>query len=197
MTATQPSTVNSDAAGPKVQARGLYKVFGRRESEAVARLKDGASADDIAQLGTAAVIDASFDVAAGEIFVVMGLSGSGKSTLIRTLNGLLKPSAGQVLVDGTDITRIGDKQLLEVRRRQVSMVFQHFALLPHRSVRDNAAYGLEQQGMDRSTRLERADHWLDVVGLKGWGTSFRASCPVACSNGSDWPGRWQPRPTSC
>lgn len=152
-----------------MQAEHVYKIFGRREKEAVARLRDGATSEQVKQLGTAAVIDASFDVAAGEIFVVMGLSGSGKSTLIRTLNGLWKPSAGTVKINGVDITKINDRQLLQVRRQQISMVFQHFALLPHRTVRQNVAYGLEQQGVEAGRRLELADHWLQVVGLKGWG----------------------------
>ena len=154
---------------PRLRAEHVYKVFGRREAEAVRRLREGADAEQVKQLGTAAVIDASFDVAPGEIFVVMGLSGSGKSTLIRTLNGLWKPSAGKVYVGDTDITAVNDTTLREVRRSQISMVFQHFALLPHRTVRDNAAYGLEQQGVEKSKRLEQADHWLEVVGLKGWG----------------------------
>ena len=144
-------------------------MFGRRGGEAVRRLKDGADAEQVKQFGTAAVIDATFEVAAGEIFVVMGLSGSGKSTLIRTLNGLWKPTAGKVFVGDAEITAVPDATLREVRRRQVSMVFQHFALFPHRTVRENAAYGLEQQGIDKQKRLEQADHWLEVVGLKGWG----------------------------
>jgi glycine betaine/proline transport system ATP-binding protein len=144
-------------------------VFGRREAEAVRRLRDGADAEQVKSLGTAAVIDASFDVSAGEIFVVMGLSGSGKSTLIRTLNGLWKPSYGKVYVGDVDITSVPDATLRAVRREQISMVFQHFALLPHRTVRENAAYALEQQGVEKAKRLEQADHWLDVVGLNGWG----------------------------
>ncbi|SDS91751.1 glycine betaine/proline transport system ATP-binding protein [Microlunatus soli] len=144
-------------------------MFGRRGAEAVRLLNDGADAEAVKSYGTAAVIDASFEVAPGEIFVVMGLSGSGKSTLIRTLNGLWKPTAGKIYVGDVDITAVQDAELRAVRREQISMVFQHFALLPHRSVRENAAYGLEQQGVEKAKRLEQADHWLDVVGLKGWG----------------------------
>lgn len=147
----------------------MYKVFGKREKEAVARLKKGASQADVKNLGTAAVIDASFEVAEGEIFVVMGLSGSGKSTLIRTLNGLWKPSAGSIWVGEKDITKVSANKLRDIRKRHISMVFQHFALLPHRTVRDNAAYSLEIQGMPKPKRLERADHWLKIVGLEGWG----------------------------
>jgi glycine betaine/proline transport system ATP-binding protein len=157
---------------PKLRTEHVFKVFGRREAEAVRLLQEGADAEAVKSYGTAAVIDASFEVAPGEIFVVMGLSGSGKSTLIRTLNGLWKPSAGKVYIGDVDITAVPDAQLRAVRREQISMVFQHFALLPHRSVRDNAAYGLEQQGVERSKRLEQADHWLEVVGLKGWGDRY-------------------------
>ncbi|TDT32761.1 quaternary amine ABC transporter ATP-binding protein [Naumannella halotolerans] len=156
----------------KVRADSVYKVFGRKEAEAVRRLRAGATRDEIAGLGTAAVIDATFEVAAGEIFVVMGLSGSGKSTLIRMLNGLWKPSAGTVEIDGTDISAISPAQLREVRRDKISMVFQHFALLPHRTVRENAAEALAIRNVPTAERNERADHWLQVVGLGGWGDKY-------------------------
>lgn len=152
-----------------VRAHKLYKVFGRRPQEAVRALEAGASRDEVASNGTAAVIDASFEVKTGEIFVVMGLSGSGKSTLIRMLNGLLEPTSGVVTVAGTDISGIPARELREVRRRTISMVFQHFALLPHRTVLDNAAYALEVQGVPRQEREERARRVIDVVGLGGWG----------------------------
>ncbi|WP_232819101.1 glycine betaine/L-proline ABC transporter ATP-binding protein [Homoserinimonas sp. OAct 916] len=170
---TQTSTQNSSASGPAsdtvaVKATGLYKVFGRRQQEAVRRLEAGASRDELGSLGTAAVIDASFEVHAGEIFVVMGLSGSGKSTLIRMLNGLLEPSAGQVTIQGKPISGVSAAQLREVRRGHVSMVFQHFALLPHRTVSDNVAYGLEIQGIAKAERLEQARTIIRLVGLAGW-----------------------------
>jgi glycine betaine/proline transport system ATP-binding protein len=114
-----------------------------------------------------AVIDASFDVKRGEIFVVMGLSGSGKSTLIRMLNGLLEPTSGSVSVAGTTISGLPAAKLREVRKRSVSMVFQHFALLPHRTVIDNVAYGLEIQGVAKAERLERANTIIRLVGLDG------------------------------
>ncbi|WP_411698320.1 quaternary amine ABC transporter ATP-binding protein [Conyzicola sp.] len=114
-----------------------------------------------------AVIDASFDVQRGEIFVVMGLSGSGKSTLIRMLNGLLEPTSGSVTVAGTTISGLPAAKLREVRKRSVSMVFQHFALLPHRTVIDNVAYGLEIQGVATAERLERANTIIRLVGLDG------------------------------
>jgi glycine betaine/proline transport system ATP-binding protein len=155
-------------ARPALEVRGLTKFFGRKPADALARLRRGATRDEIAGLGTAAVIDADFTVAQGEIFVVMGLSGSGKSTLIRMLNGLLEPTAGTVSVMGKPITDVPAKQLRTVRREHISMVFQHFALLPHRTVLDNAAYGLEIQGVPAAERRERAMRVIERVGLAGW-----------------------------
>lgn len=151
-----------------VKAEQLYKVFGRRATDAVHRLKQGAARHDVAALGTAAVIDATFEVRTGEIFVVMGLSGSGKSTLIRMLNGLLPATSGTVTIGDDRITDISAARLREVRRRRVSMVFQHFALLPHRTVLDNVAYGLEIQRVPRAERIERARATIALVGLGGW-----------------------------
>ena len=147
----------------------LYKVFGKKPLEAARRLSEGASRDDVSKLGTAAVIDASFTVNTGEIFVVMGLSGSGKSTLIRTLNGLLEPTIGDVSIMGTSIGNASKAQLRDVRRTRVSMVFQHFALLPHRTVLENIGYGLEIQRVPLAARRSRAWEILDLVGLTGWG----------------------------
>ncbi|UER55404.1 glycine betaine/L-proline ABC transporter ATP-binding protein [Kineosporiaceae bacterium SCSIO 59966] len=156
-----------------IRADGVYKVFGRRAEEAVRRLRDGATRDEVLPMGvTPAVIDVSFEVQPGEIFVVMGLSGSGKSTLIRMLNGLLEPTAGTVEVDGVDITRADPARLREVRMRRMSMVFQHFALLPHRTVLENAAYALDIQGVPPAERAERAREALDLVGLTGWEDKF-------------------------
>lgn len=149
-----------------LRAERLYKVFGRRPDEAVARLESGADREELRASGTtAAVIDASFTVEEGQIFVVMGLSGSGKSTLLRMLNGLLEPTAGRVLFDDDDLTVLSPKDLREVRSRKISMVFQHFALFPHRSVLENAAYGLEVQGVPREERVRRATEALEMVGL--------------------------------
>jgi len=157
----------------RLEAEHLYKVFGRRPDQAVERLREGADREELRADGTtAAVIDASFTVAPGQIFVVMGLSGSGKSTLIRMLNGLLEPTAGRVLFDGQDLTALGDRELREVRARKISMVFQHFALFPHRSVRENAAYGLEVQGVPRAERARRAGEALALCGLAGWEDSW-------------------------
>ncbi|MEI5099623.1 glycine betaine/L-proline ABC transporter ATP-binding protein [Streptomyces sp. PmtG] len=157
----------------RLQAEHLYKVFGRRPADAVERLHNGADREELRAEGTtAAVIDASFTVEPGQIFVVMGLSGSGKSTLLRMLNGLSDPTAGQVLFDGQDLTKLSPRELREVRSRKISMVFQHFALFPHRSVLENAAYGLEVQGLPRAEREQRATEALELAGLKGWEKSW-------------------------
>ncbi|MGV4924741.1 betaine/proline/choline family ABC transporter ATP-binding protein [Streptomyces sp. BHT-5-2] len=157
----------------RLQAEHLFKVFGRRPEDAVHRLQAGASRDELrAEGATAAVIDASIEVDEGQIFVVMGLSGSGKSTLLRMLNGLLEPTSGTVRFDGQDLTSLSDKELRAVRSRKISMVFQHFALFPHRSVLENAAYGLEVQGVPRAEREQRATQALELAGLKGWEKSW-------------------------
>ena len=155
-----------------VSARNVYKVFGRRPKDAVKKLEHGATRAELGPHEIAAVIDASFEVKKGEIFVVMGLSGSGKSTLIRMLNGLLEPTSGTVTIDGTDISGIPAGQLREVRQQHISMVFQHFALFPHRTVLENAAFGLEVQGVPRAERLERARKTVKIVGLDGWEDKF-------------------------
>lgn len=156
-----------------VRASHLYKVFGKHERQVIERLKAGESREELASLGTAAVIDVSFEVAKGETFVVMGLSGSGKSTLIRMINGLWFPSEGTVEVAGKVVSDMNDAQLRALRRDHVSMVFQHFALLPHLTVRENAAYGLKLQGkLKQKERLEKANEWLNTVGLNGWGDKY-------------------------
>ncbi|MGE9365581.1 quaternary amine ABC transporter ATP-binding protein [Isoptericola nanjingensis] len=156
-----------------IQANGLTKIFGRRPQRGVRMLEEGADRAKLRKEGlTAAVIDATFDVAPGEIFVVMGLSGSGKSTLIRTVNGLLEPTAGSISIDGQDVTHLSKAGLREVRRTKVSMVFQHFALLPHRTVGENAAYPLQLRGVNKAEREQRAEEALGMVGLAGWGGSL-------------------------
>jgi len=153
---------------PVLRSEGVFKVFGRRPNEAVRRLRSGASVDEVKPFGTAAVIDATFEVEAGETFVVMGLSGSGKSTLIRMLNGLWRPTAGRITLGDADLSTISPKDLRLLRRKRVSMVFQHFALLPHRTIMDNAAYPLALQDVERSERRRRAGEALEMVGLGGW-----------------------------
>ncbi|AZS35479.1 Glycine betaine transport ATP-binding protein OpuAA [Microbacterium lemovicicum] len=166
-------------APPAIEARGLYKVFGRNPRSAVQRLSAGASRREVADAGTAAVIDASFTVRTGEIFVIMGLSGSGKSTVIRMLNGLHDTTAGEIVVSDQSITELSPSRLRALRRDRVSMVFQHFALLPHRTVADNVAYPLELRGIGKAERLARAEEILTLVGLEGWGDTL----PSALSGG--------------
>ncbi|MPY79706.1 MAG: betaine/proline/choline family ABC transporter ATP-binding protein [Actinophytocola sp.] len=152
-----------------IRAEGLYKVFGRRPDDVVRQLSEGASTDEVvAQGATPAVIDAGFEVQPGEIFVVMGLSGSGKSTLIRMLNGLLSPTSGHVHVGGRDVAELGPKSLRQLRSEEMSMVFQHFALLPHRTVLENAAYALKIRGFEKQERDSKARDALTLVGLSGW-----------------------------
>ncbi|MBC7593139.1 MAG: glycine betaine/L-proline ABC transporter ATP-binding protein [Kineosporiaceae bacterium] len=159
---------------PAIEAEGIFKVFGKGSTSAASRLRDGTTSRDALRTEglTAAVIDASFTVEPGEIFVIMGLSGSGKSTVLRTVNGLLEPTAGAMRIDGDDITKMSRKQLRAVRREKISMVFQHFALFPHRTVGENAAYGLEVQGLNRSDREKQAAEALHMVGLDDWGGSL-------------------------
>ncbi|MFI7319417.1 glycine betaine/L-proline ABC transporter ATP-binding protein [Streptomyces venezuelae] len=157
----------------RLQAEHLYKVFGRRPDDAVEKLRHGADREELRANGTtAAVIDASFEVEPGQIFVVMGLSGSGKSTLLRMLNGLSEPTAGHVRFDGQDLTELSAREMRAVRSKKISMVFQHFALFPHRSVLENAGYGLEVQGVPRAEREKRATEALELAGLKGWEKSW-------------------------
>ncbi|NLW99042.1 MAG: betaine/proline/choline family ABC transporter ATP-binding protein [Actinomycetales bacterium] len=153
-----------------ISVHHVYKIFGRRPRRGIDALQRGASRGDLRDDGlTAAVIDASFEVESGEIFVVMGLSGSGKSTLIRVMNNLHEPTHGHVEIDGVNVTRAKGEELRRLRRDKVSMVFQHFALLPHRTVGENAAYALEIQGMSRAERERRAEEALAMVDLGGWG----------------------------
>lgn len=161
--------MSGSTAETAVSVRNVYKAFGKRPGEIVRRVKEGADRDDLKHLGTAAVIDASFDIAPGEIFVVMGLSGSGKSTLIRTLNGLQPPTEGVVEIMGQDITAASTAELRAIRREHLAMVFQHFALLPHRTVAQNAAYALEVRGSSKEEQRRRAEEALSMVGLEGWG----------------------------
>ena len=162
-------------ASPAIEVRKLWKVFGSGAvAQAIALAEGGASRSQILQQTdqTVAVRDVSFSVGRGETFVVMGLSGSGKSTLIRCLSRLIEPSKGEVLLDGKDLLAMGEEELRGVRRGQMSMVFQHFGLFPHRRVIDNIAYGLEVQGIDKSTRIARANEVLEIVGLSGWADHY-------------------------
>ncbi|MCK7622961.1 glycine betaine/L-proline ABC transporter ATP-binding protein [Streptomyces sp. RS10V-4] len=168
---TAPESGSSPEEQPTVfSVRNLWKVFGPRaervpEDAALAGL---GAAELRERTGcTAAVRDVSFDVRKGEVFVVMGLSGSGKSTLVRCLTRLIEPTSGTLEMDGEDVRAMDRGTLRELRRRRAAMVFQHFGLLPHRTVLDNVAYGLEIQGMGRAERRERAAEMVAKVGLAG------------------------------
>ncbi|TWP32632.1 quaternary amine ABC transporter ATP-binding protein [Leekyejoonella antrihumi] len=165
---------------PAIKASNIYKIFGRHTKPGVGRLMGGESREDLAKDGlTAAVIDASFEVEEGEMFVVMGLSGSGKSTLIRAVNGLQEPTSGSVEIYGEDITHASSTDVRRLRRERISMVFQHFALFPHRTVLDNVAYGLKIQGVAKDERRSRAMTALEMCGLEGW----QAKLPTQLSGG--------------
>jgi glycine betaine/proline transport system ATP-binding protein len=157
-----------------VSCRGLWKVYGPHAGRIVGSPDASLPrAELLAKTGcVAAVRDVSFDVVPGEVFVVMGLSGSGKSTLVRMINRLHDPTAGQILIDGEDVLKASTERLREIRRKKISMVFQHFGLFPHRRIADNVAYGLEVQGVDKADRLATAHGILNVVGLEGWGDHY-------------------------
>ncbi len=157
-----------------VRAEGLTKVFGDAPKKALEAQGSGRDAAWIReQLGqTLAVDDVSFEVEAGELFVVMGLSGSGKSTVIRMLNRLVEPSAGEVWIGDERVGALDNRGLRELRQRRMSMVFQHFALFPHRTVVENAAFGLKVQGVEPDERRERAEEALETVGLAGWSEHY-------------------------
>lgn len=160
---------------PKVRVEHLYKLFGPNPKAALEKLRrEGLSKEELLRRyrHTVGLRDISFEVNEGEVFVVMGLSGSGKSTLVRCINRLIEPTAGRVLVDGEDLTAMGAAQLREVRRKKMAMVFQSFALLPHRTVLDNVAFGLELKGVPLDERRARARQVIKAVGLEGWEDSL-------------------------
>ena len=152
----------------------VFKVFGEAPETALDLVRQGVSKQDIlAQTGhSIAVFDANLHIHAGEIFVIMGLSGSGKSTLVRLLNRLIEPTAGRIVIDGQDINLHSDAQLRALRRKDISMVFQSFALMPHMTVLDNTAFGLELAGVDEAMRHQAAQTALEQVGLGAWGASY-------------------------
>ena len=157
-----------------IQIEHVFKVFGDDPDTALSLVRQGHSKQQIlSETGQSiGVFDAHFDIKAGEIFVIMGLSGSGKSTLVRLLNRLIEPSAGRIVIDGDNINEHSDRRLRALRRKDISMVFQSFALMPHMTVRDNTAFGLELAGVDKRSRLAQADEALAQVGLAGWGDSY-------------------------
>ena len=157
-----------------IAASGVWKIFGANAEQVLDTHDRSKSRDEIQEETghVVAVKDVDFEVRRGECFVVMGLSGSGKSTLLRTLTRLIEPTGGSITIDGHDVRDLSQRELRDLRRSKVAMVFQHFGLFPHRSVIDNIAYGLEVRGMGKIKRTEKAEEILDLVGLSGWGERF-------------------------
>ncbi|RAJ82079.1 glycine betaine/proline transport system ATP-binding protein [Chitinophaga dinghuensis] len=155
---------------PKLKIENITLIFGRDREKALNMLHEGASkAEILAETGcTVGVKEASFDIQPGEFFVIMGLSGSGKSSLLRCLNRLIEPTSGNIFLNDTNITTLNDKELQQIRRKEISMVFQQFGLLPHRTVMENVAFGLELQGVPVAERNEKAAKVIELVGLKGY-----------------------------
>jgi glycine betaine/proline transport system ATP-binding protein len=166
---------------PKVEIKQLTKIFGKRRKAALELVKQNVGKDEILKKtgSTVGVYDINLSINEGEIFVIMGLSGSGKSTLIRLLNRLSEPTAGQLIIDGQDITKLNKKELLDIRRRKMSMVFQNFALLPHRTILENTEFGLEIQGVPKEERQKRAEKALDNAKL----LAFKDQYPAQLSGG--------------
>ncbi len=154
----------------RIKVENITKIFGDHPDRALRLVQEGASKDEILEKTGQAVgvNDVSFDVFDGETLVIMGLSGSGKSTLIRCINRLIEPTSGKVHIDGTDVTTLIPAALVHFRRQKFGMVFQHFALFPHRSVQRNVEYGLEIQGVASDERTKKARDALSLVGLSGW-----------------------------
>ncbi|WP_374455929.1 glycine betaine/L-proline ABC transporter ATP-binding protein [Nocardioides sp.] len=166
MTAGQHRADEPAAEQPAIEGRSLSKVYGLGDRQAAKALAAPDPARAVAAAGGyLGASDVSLSIARGEMFVVMGLSGSGKSTVLRMINRLNEPTAGELLIDGEDITGVSDSRLREIRNNDIGMVFQHFSLFPHRTVRDNAAYGLKVRGVGKAERRERADAALARVGL--------------------------------
>ncbi|HEX7404421.1 MAG TPA: betaine/proline/choline family ABC transporter ATP-binding protein [Candidatus Nanopelagicaceae bacterium] len=162
------------ATEPMISVRHLWKVFGPNAEKIIGTPTAELSRSELrTQTGnTIAVRDVSFDVAPGEVFVVMGLSGSGKSTLVRCMTRLIEPTAGEVKLEGEDVLKVDAKRLRELRKTRFSMVFQHFGLLPHRKVIDNIAYSLEINGVKKAERHARANEVIDLVGLQGYAEAY-------------------------
>ena len=158
----------------KLVVKGLYKIFGSNPKRGLKLLQEGCSKEQIfRETGlTVGINNANFEVKEGEIFVIMGLSGSGKSTVVRCLNRLVEPTAGEILLDGRNILEMDRKELLQIRRTVMSMVFQNFALFPNRTILANTEYGLEVQGVDKAIRQEKAEQALALVGLQGYEESY-------------------------
>ncbi|MFG6667160.1 glycine betaine/L-proline ABC transporter ATP-binding protein [Halomonas sp. HNIBRBA4712] len=163
-----------DSRPVKIKVRNLSKVFGKNPKKALELRDQGLKRPEILEKTgqTLGLSNISFDVFEGELLVIMGLSGSGKSTLIRCLNRLIDSTEGEIVIDGENIPSLGEKKLLECRRRHFSMVFQNFALFPHRTVQQNAEFGLEIRGVDKAKRREIGYNSLQQVGLGGWEDAY-------------------------
>ena len=158
-----------------IECHNLWKIFGTRSAEALIAAQKGEVDKDEALKRFGCVIgvaNASFSVAQGEIFCIMGLSGSGKSTIIRHVNRLIEPTAGEIRVEGRDVMGLAKKELREMRARKIGMVFQHMALWPHKTISDNVAFGLEVQKTPKDARQAAAEDALARVGLGGWGDRY-------------------------
>lgn len=157
-----------------IEVKQLTKIFGHDPNRATQLLNEGWSKEKIFKETnmSVGVNQANFSIEKGEIFVIMGLSGSGKSTLVRLINRLIEPTSGQILFNGQDIVRMNAEELRQLRRKNIGMVFQKFALFPHRTVLGNVEFGLEIQGIDKKTRIELARNALKLVGLEGWENSY-------------------------
>ncbi len=164
----------SDNGSTAISVKSVWKVFGDKPGRVLLPEHAGKEKREILdELGCVVGLqDINFDVQRSETFVIMGLSGSGKSTMVRCLIRLIEPTAGQITIGGEVITDMNDKDLTEFRRHKIAMVFQHYGLMPHRNVLDNAAWGLEVQGLDKSTRYSRTREVLDLVGLSGWEDAY-------------------------
>ncbi len=158
-----------------IEIKNVWKIFGNNSEEALNAIQNNRISKQEALEKYNSVIgvsDVSFDVKKGEIFCVMGLSGSGKSTLVRHINRLLEPTSGQILINNEDVMKFDPKSLQDLRNKKIGMVFQNFALMPHRSVLDNIAMPLEIRGISKNDRLDVANKILDIVELQGWGNKF-------------------------
>jgi len=166
--------MSQNQSKPQITCNGLWKIFGPNPEKILQSLDPSLSRAQVQERTghVIAVKDVSFEVQEGETFVVMGLSGSGKSTLVRCISRLVEPTKGGVWIDRDDVMAMSERQLIELRRHRMSMVFQHFGLLPHRRVLDNIGYGLEVRGMARNEREDKASEVLDMVGLQGWGNHY-------------------------
>ena len=178
LTAQAAAEQVSETTEPVVSVRNVYKLFGGEGETALDMARQGAGKEEIQEAtdSVLALADVSFDAQEGEIFVVMGLSGCGKSTLIRCINRLIDPTDGEIWIESRDVLAMDEEELREVRRNSIAMVFQHYGLLPHRTVLDNVALGLELRGTASQDRKDRALDALETVGLAGWETSMVSEC---------------------